>query len=122
MTSVSSSRPHKLSTGVVQLTLIWPAGDGRTRCAFVPVFVVCVLRLDLGVYRVAYGLVGPACRVLVDDRGALAAMSHPGHQIPESCTAGRCECVSRMPEVMEVQSLSADGLNCVRPARHLVGN
>jgi hypothetical protein len=25
-----------------------------------------------------------------------------------------------MPEVMEVQSFSADGLNCVRPGRHLV--
>jgi hypothetical protein len=47
----------------------------RTRRAFVPVFVVCLISLDLGVYRVAYSLVGPACRVLVDDRSAFAVMS-----------------------------------------------
>ena len=53
---------------------------GRTRCTFVPVFVVGLVSLDLGVYRIAYSLVGPACRVLVDDRSALAVMSHPPHR------------------------------------------
>jgi len=56
-----------------------------TCCAVVFVFVVRLLGLDLGVHRIAAGLVGPACRVLVDDRSALAVMPHPaGRPGPEA--------------------------------------
>jgi hypothetical protein len=62
------------------------------------------------------GLVSTPCRVLVDDRSALAVVTHADHQVPESCAAGRREGVPRVAEIVKVQALGADGPRRVRPA------
>jgi len=58
--------------------------------------------------------------VLVDDRGTLAVVAHPRHQILQARAAGCCEVVPGVPEIMEVQALGADRPDGVRPGRHLV--
>lgn len=42
--------------------------------------------------------------VLVDDRGALAVVAHPGHQILQARAAGGREVVPGVPEIMKVQA------------------
>jgi hypothetical protein len=62
---------------------------------------------------------GSSC-VLVDHRGQVAVVPHPGHQVPERGAALRRELVARVSEIVEVQARHADGRDGVRPAGHLV--
>jgi hypothetical protein len=93
---------------------------GHARSAIVPILVVGLLSLDVCIHRLGDGLVSTPGRVLVDDRSALAVVTHPDHQIPEPRAAGRREDVPRVAQIMKVQTLGADGPCCVRPARELV--
>jgi hypothetical protein len=57
------------------------------------------------------------CFVLVDDRGALAVVSHPGHQIPEAGAASCGDVVPGVPEIMKVQAFGADRPDGVWPCQ-----
>jgi hypothetical protein len=76
--------------------------------------------LDVGVDRARYDLVSPPRLVLVDDRSALAVMTHPGHQIPETGAAGRSEVVPGVPEIVKVQAFGTYCPDFLGPSRHLV--
>lgn len=71
-----------------------------------------LLRLDdFGVHRVGDTPIGFACRVLVDQRGPDAVVSHPLHEVAE---AGRSSVVARqmvtgVPQIMKMQFRYADG-------------
>src|SRR5690242_8213577 len=41
---------------------------------------LALLGLHMSVDRIGDGRIGAACLVLVDDRGTLAVVAHPGHQ------------------------------------------
>ena len=58
--------------------------------------------------------------MLVDDRGALAVVAHPGHQILQARAAGGCEVVPGVPKIMKVQARCANRVDGVGPGRHLV--
>jgi hypothetical protein len=55
--------------------------------------------------------------VLVDDRGTLAVVTHPGHQIPQPHTAPGRPRVPRVPEIVKIQAVGADRAHGVRPGR-----
>jgi hypothetical protein len=42
-----------------------------------------LLGLHVSIDRIGDGRIGAACLVLVDDRGALAVVTHPCHQVSE---------------------------------------
>jgi hypothetical protein len=65
----------------------------------------------VSVDRARDDLVGPSCLVLVDDRSALAVVSHPRHQILQACPAGYGEVVAGVPQIVKVQSLGTDRLD-----------
>ena len=58
--------------------------------------------------------------MLIDDRGALAVVAHPGHQIFEARAAGCREVVPGVPEIVKVQAFGAGGPDGLWPGRHLV--
>jgi hypothetical protein len=76
--------------------------------------------LDVGVDRARDGQVSPTGLVLIDDRGALAVVAHPGHQILQARAAGGREVVPGVPEIMKVQARCASRMDGVGPGRHLV--
>ena len=81
---------------------------------------LAVAGLDVSVDRAGDGQVSPTSLMLIDDRGALAVVAHPGHQILQA-RAARCrEVVPGMPEIMKVQARCAYRMHGVRPGRHLV--
>ena len=57
--------------------------------------------LDVSVDRARDDLVSPSCLVLVDDRSALAVVSHSRHQILQACPAGCGEVVAGVPEIVK---------------------
>ena len=78
---------------------------------------IALLGLNVSVDRVGDGGVGATCFVLVDDRGALAVVAHPRHQISKPHAAPGRPGVPRMPQIMEVQALRADRAYGMRPSR-----
>ena len=62
----------------------------------------------------------PACLVLVDNCGALAVVSHPGHQILEARAASCREMVPGVPEIVKVEAFGADRPDGVWPGRILL--
>jgi hypothetical protein len=86
--------------------------------------VVAVVPGSLGVYvsvdGVGDGGVGAACLVLVDERGAFAVVTHPGHEIPEPCAACRRKCVPSVSQVVEMQTRCSDRRDGLRPGRGAV--
>jgi hypothetical protein len=74
---------------------------GHAYGAITPVVIVGLLGLNVGFHRLGDGLVSTACRVLVDDRSALAVVAHPGHQVPKASAAGRREGVARVGSCAE---------------------
>jgi hypothetical protein len=88
--------------------------------AVVIAVVFALLALDVGVDCVRNELVGAAGHVLVDHRGPLAVVSHPGHQVSKRGAALRRELVPGVPEVVEVQPRHVDGRDGMRPGGHLV--
>ena len=78
---------------------------------------LALLRLHVSVDRIGDGCIGAACFVLVDDRGALAVVAHPRHQVSESHAAPGRPRVPRVPEIMEMQAFRADRADGVRPGR-----
>jgi hypothetical protein len=55
--------------------------------------------------------------MLVDDRGSLAIVTHPGHQISQPGPAGRRPGIPDMAQVMKVQTGHTDGGHSLRPVR-----
>src|SRR6266536_4589667 len=49
---------------------------GHARSAIVPPLAIGLLSLDVCIHRLGDGLVSAACHVLVDDRSALAVVTH----------------------------------------------
>jgi hypothetical protein len=92
----------------------------RLAVVLVALGVLVPLGLDVRVDRARDGLVRPACLVLVDQRGTLAVVAHPCHEISQPRSAGRGEVVAGVPQIMEVQPLHTDGPHRVRPGRHPV--
>src|SRR5579875_1221864 len=88
--------------------------------AVVIVSVTDPLRCDVRVDGTCDELIGAAGPVLVDQRGSLAVVPHPRHEIFEPGAADSREVVPRMPQVVEVQALRADRPDSMRPGRHLV--
>jgi hypothetical protein len=78
----------------------------RPARAIVVVGLVVALGVDVRVNRIGDPLVSAACLVLVDQRGALAVVAYPGHQVLKSRAAVRCELVTRVPQVV-VKPISA---------------
>ncbi len=72
---------------------------------------------DLGVHRVGDAPVGFACRVLVDQRGPYAVVSHPLHEVAEAGRSSRIarQVVTGVPQVVEVEFRYADGLGGLVP-------
>jgi hypothetical protein len=75
----------------------------HTRLAVV-VLVVGLLGLDVGVDRPRDRLVRAARFVLVDHGRSFAVVTHPRHEIPQARAAGRRERVSRMPQIVKMQT------------------
>jgi hypothetical protein len=59
--------------------------------------------------RASDRLVGAERLMLVDERSALVVVTHPRHEVAHAHAASGREVVPRMPQVSEVQPLSADG-------------
>ena len=76
---------------------------------------LALLRLHVSVDRIGDGRIGAACFVLVDDRGALAVVAHPRHQVSKPDAAPGRPCVPRVPEIMKMQAFRADRAHSVRP-------
>jgi hypothetical protein len=76
--------------------------------------------LDVGVDGARNSQVSPTGLVLIDDRGALAVVAHPRHQILQARAAGCREVIPGMPEIMKVQARCAYRMDGVRPGGHLV--
>jgi len=57
---------------------------GHACGAIVPILGTGLLGLNVCIHRLGDSLVSTSCRVLVDDRSALAVVTHPRHQIPEA--------------------------------------
>src|SRR5204863_9067899 len=76
---------------------------GHARGAIVTILGIGLLGFNVCIHCLGDGLLSTACRVLVNDRSALAVMTHPRHQIPEASTAGRREGVTRVAEITKVQ-------------------
>ena len=72
----------------------WNQYPGGT---IVVLLVRALLGTDVGVYRVRDRGIGTARLVLVDHGGPFAVMTHPRHEVLETCAAGRCERVPGMP-------------------------
>jgi hypothetical protein len=72
------------------------------------IIVIVLLGLDVAVDRLRDRLVCAADLVLVDEGCPLAVVPHPGHEVPQARSAGRCEVVAGVPQVVEVQALGAD--------------
>jgi hypothetical protein len=52
-------------------------------------------------------LISPARLALVVDRTVLAVVSHPGHQILETCPTVSGKLLPSLPEIMKVQAFDA---------------
>ena len=74
---------------------------------------------DMSVDAVGNDSVRAARLVLVDQRGPLAVMPHPGHQILDPRAARSSKGVTGMAKVVEVQTLRTDRHRRMRPPRHL---
>jgi hypothetical protein len=61
-------------------------------------------------------LVGAERLVLVDERSALAVVTHPRHEVAQAHAVSGRAVVPRMPQVVEVQPLSADRSSGMRPS------
>jgi hypothetical protein len=57
---------------------------GQARGAIVPILGIGLLGVNVCIHRLGDGLVSTTCRVLIDDRCALAFVTHPHHQTPEA--------------------------------------
>ena len=79
----------------------YPTGAERACLAGVAI-VLASLGLDMRVDRVRDRLVRAARLMLVDQRRALAVVTHPRHQVSQVRAAGRGELVSCVPEIKEV--------------------
>jgi len=79
---------------------------GHACGAIVPILGTGLLGLNVCIHRLGDSLVSTSCRVLVDDRSALAVVT-PRHQIPEARAAGRREGVPCVAEIVKVQTLGA---------------
>jgi hypothetical protein len=95
------------------------SGNQRTGCTVILAALVA-LGLDVRVDRIRDPPVSATRLMLVDQRGTLAIVPHPCHQIPQASTTVRRELVTRMPQVMDVQARGPDRRHRVRPPRHLV--
>ena len=84
---------------------------GHARGAVVPILGICLLGLNVCIHRLGDGLVSAAGRVPIDDRSALAVVTRPRHQIPETRAAGRRESVPRVAQIVKVQAGCADRMN-----------
>jgi len=62
----------------------------------------------------------PRARVLVDDRGPFAVVSHPGHQVPQPGAAYRRQVIPGVAKIVKVQAFGADRADRMRPGGHLV--
>src|SRR5215831_16321545 len=77
--------------------------------------------LDVSVDRAGDRQVSPTGLVLIDDRGALAVVAHPGHQILQARAVGCCEVISGMPEIMKAGADAvATGLDEITTALRLI--
>jgi len=72
-------------------------GGQRARWTVVVALVLGSLGVHMSVDGVRDGGVCAACLVLVDERSAFAVVAHPGHQVSQARTAGRCEGVAGVP-------------------------
>src|SRR4051794_7854606 len=63
--------------------------------------------------------IGLAARMLVDKCGPWAVLPHAIHEAAQRCTRLRCEVISGVPQVVEVQAGLSDGGNhaCLRADR-----
>jgi len=78
---------------------------------------LALLGLHVSVDRIGDGRIGATRLVLVDDRGTLAVVTHPRHQVFESHAAPGRPRVPRVPEIMKLQAFRADRPHSVRPGR-----
>src|SRR5262249_2163892 len=76
--------------------------------------------LDVSVDRARDDQVSPTCLMLINDRRALTVVTHPGHQILEARTPSGREPIAGCPEIVKMQTFSADRPHGVRPGRHLI--
>lgn len=72
--------------------------------------------LDVRVEGVCDYLVRLAGLMLVDDRGPLAVVTHPRHQVRQPGAAAGGQVVSGVPEIVKVQAFRADRADRMRPA------
>lgn len=86
----------------------------------VVVALISLLGLDMAVDGVRNRPVRSLGLVLVDQRGSLAVVPHPRHEVPQFRVAGRGEGVARMAQIMEVKALRGDWPHRLWPRRHLV--
>src|ERR1022692_3155831 len=78
-----------------------------SQCTGGPVLIVAalgLLALDMRVDRIGDRLVSALSLMLVDHRGPLAVVAHPGHQVPEPGAAPGREVVTGVAKVVEMQT------------------
>jgi hypothetical protein len=94
-----------------------PSARGHDDNSVTVILSIALLGLHMSVDRRGDSGIGTARFMLIDDRGTLAVVAHPHHQVFEPHTTPGRPRVPRMPKVMEMQAFRTDRAHRMEPRR-----